>query len=292
MDIDWALLKSFSDVSAYGSLSAAARATGTSQPTMSRHVSVLEQQIGSRLFDRGIDGVVLTIAGARLMQHVDEMANAAARLSMAIDGETETLSGSIRITASDVVATYVMPKILTALRIIEPHISLEMVASDRTENLLRREADIAIRMYRPEQLDVISRKVGDLEMGMFASRSYIERRGMPESLEDILLHDVIGYDRSTMIIDGFKEAGVEVDRDFFAFRSDDQVVCWEMVCAGYGLGFNQVQIGEMDPNIMRVEAAGNVGSLPVWLTVHSELNSSPRVRRVFDHLAEHLSAAI
>lgn len=292
MGIDWALLKTFSDVATHGSLSAAARATGTSQPTMSRHISTLEQQLGSRLFDRGIDGVVLTIAGARLMQHVDEMANAAARLSMAVDGEAETLSGSVRITASEIVATYVMPKILTALRIAEPHISLEMVASDKTENLLRREADIAIRMYRPEQLDVISRKIGDLELGMFASRSYIERRGMPESLEDVLSHDVIGYDRSTMIIDGFKRAGVEVDCDFFAFRSDNQVVCWEMVCAGFGLGFNQVQLGEANPDIVRIEAAGNVGSLPVWLTVHSELHTSPRVRRVFDHLTEHLSAAI
>lgn len=289
MNFDWTLLKSFAAVGEHGSLSAAARATGASQPTMSRHISILEQQVGSRLFDRDVGGVALTATGAELMRHVQEMADAASRLSMAVDGRTETLSGSVRITASDIVATYVLPDILTALRITEPEIDLEVVASDQTENLLRREADIAVRMYRPSQPDVIARRVGNLTMGMFASKSYVERHGMLERLEDILDHDVIGYDRSTQIIDGFKQAGVEVDRDFFAFRSDDQVVCWQMVRAGFGIGFNQIQIGEADPSLVRIESAGDVGSLPIWLTAHSELKTSPRVRRVFDFLAERLS---
>lgn len=289
MDIDWTLLRSFAAVGEHGSLSAAARATGASQPTMSRHISVLEQQVGSRLFDRTVGGVALTATGAELMRHAQQMGDAAARFSMAIDGNAETLSGSVRLTASKIVATYVLPSILKELREVEPEISLEMVASDETENLLRREADIAVRMYRPTQADTIARKVGDFCMGMFASETYIAHRGMPHRLEEILDHDVIGYDRSPQIIDGFKQAGVNVDRDFFAFRSDDQVVCWQMVLAGFGIGFNQIQIGEAHPELVRIESAGDVGSLPIWLSAHSELKSSPRVRRVFDFLAERLA---
>ena len=222
------------------------------------------------------------------MAHARVMADAAAKLSMAIDGRTETLKGTIRLTASQIMATYVLPDILTRLRMAEPSIEIEVVASDRTENLLWREADIAVRMYRPTQEDVISRKVGDLRMGMYASRSYVERYGLLEAIEDATDHAIIGYDRSTLIIEGFKAAGLEVDRDFFAFRSDDQVVCWEMAKAGFGIGFNQVQIAEKDTNMVRIDAAGEVGQLPIWLTAHSELRSSPRVRFVFDFLATNL----
>lgn len=292
MSLNWALLESFAAVSEHGSLSAAARATGASQPTLSRHIAALEQELGKRLFERDISGVILTPTGASLMSHVREMADAAARLDLAMLGDAETLSGSIRITASDIVATYVLPEILTKLRIAEPNIDIELLASDKTENLLRREADIAVRMDRPTQSDVIAKKVGNLRMGMFVSKAYLARRGKIERLEDCLDHDVIGYDRSTLIIDGFKAFGLDVDRDFFAFRSDDQVVCWEMARAGFGIGFNQLQIGARDPNMVRIGSADDVGSLEVWLTAHSELRTSPRVRRVFDVLADALALAI
>jgi DNA-binding transcriptional LysR family regulator len=288
--LDWALLQSFAAVGEHGSLSAAARATGTSQPTMSRHVSDLEARIGARLFERTSTGIELTPAGARLMAHAREMSSAAERLSLTAAGQDDRLAGSVRITASNIVATYVLPDILTALRIAEPDIEIELVSSDRSENLLRREADIAVRMYRPEQPDVIAKKLGDLPIGMFAARSYIDRRGMPQTIEDILGHDVVGYDRSTLVIDGFARGGLKVDREFFAFRSDDQVVCWQMVVAGYGIGFNQVSIGEADPRVVRIPLAGELGSLPVWLVAHAELKATPRIRRVYDFLAEQLTA--
>lgn len=292
MRISWALLESFVAVAEHGSLSAAARATQTSQPTLSRHIAQLEQEVGERLFDRDKTGVVLTPRGAGLMRHAKDMADAAARLSLTLDSQDTTLSGSVRVTASQVVATYVLPTILTRLRIAEPEIAIELVASDRTENLLRREADIAVRMYRPTQEDVIAKKIGELKMGMFASKDYIERNGVFEDFDAATEHNFIGYDRSTLIIDGFKQVGLNVDREFFAFRSDDQVVCWEFAKAGYGIGFNQIQIGEAAPNMVRVEGAGEVGRLPVWLTSHTELRSSPRVRRVFDFIADELALVV
>ena len=289
--IDWLLLQSFASVGEHGSLSAAARANGTSQPTLSRHMSDLEARIGARLFERTRTGIELTPAGTSLMTHARDMATAAARLSLTAAGQDARLAGSVRITASDIVATYMLPDILTALRIAEPDIDIELVASDRSENLLRREADIAVRMYRPDQPDVIAKKIGELPIGMFAAQSYIARRGMPETFEDILDHDVIGFDRSTQVIEGFAQAGYTVSRDFFAFRSDDQVVCWQMVVAGYGIGFNQTGIGEADPRVVRIALASDVGSLPVWLVAHAELKATPRIRRVYDFLAEHIAAA-
>ena len=292
MRLDWTLLESFSAVGEHGSLSAAARAIGASQPTLSRHISTLEDQIGARLFERAAGGVELTELGTALLAHARDMADSASKLAMSIEGQSQALGGTIRLTASQIMATYVLPDILAELRMTEPNIDIELVASDRTENLLRREADIAVRMYRPTQDDVIARKVGELRMGMYASQSYIERHGFPTSLAETADHTIIGYDRSTQMIDGFKAAGREVNRDFFAFRCDDQVVCWEMAKAGFGIGFNQIQIGNKTPNMVRVETAGEVGRLPVWLTAHSELRASPRIRFVFDFLAEKLQEVI
>lgn len=287
--IDWTLLQSFVAVGEHGSLSAAARATGGSQPTLSRHINMLERELGVRLFERAVSGAQLTQAGVDMLQHAQQMADAAGRLSLAAEGKMQTMAGTVRITASEVVAAHILPEMLTAFHLEEPNIAIELMASDETENLVRREADIAVRMYRPTQPDVFTRKVAEVDLGVFANPAYLDRRGRPEKMEDILEHDIIGYDQNRLIIDGFKTFGLEVERDFFTFRCDNHLVCWRMVIAGFGLGFNQVEIGEAEPQVERIEAAGIVGTLPVWLTAHAELKTSPRVRRVFDFLAERLS---
>ena len=288
---DWAHLRSFIAVAREGSLSAAARALGGSQPTMGRHVAALEAELGVRLFERAGGGLLLTPTGSDLLDHAERMAEAADRLALAAEGRAEAVAGTIRITASEIVATYLLPDILVALHQAEPEIEIELVASDRTENLLQREADIAIRMYRPTQADVVTRKVADLRLGMFAAESYVARRGAPRSFAEFADHDIIGYDRSDQIIRGFREAGLAVGRDFFSFRSDNQVVCWRMVVAGYGIGFNQTSIGETEPRVLRLPVDADLPTLPVWLTAHAELKTSHRVRRVFDFLAEELRHA-
>ena len=287
--IDWSLTQSFLAVAEHGSLSGAARATGSSQPTMGRHIAAMEADLGVLLFERSTDGFSLTATGTELFEHARQMSEAADRLALAAEGRSENVAGTIRITASDIVATYVLPDILTALHHAEPDIEVELVASDRTDNLLRREADIAVRMYRPTQADVFTRKVGEHQLGIFAAHAYVERRGTPQSLDDFRHHDVIGYDRSDQVIDGFRAAGLEVDRHFFSFRCDNQVVCWRMVVAGMGIGFNQLLIGEAEPRVIRILPDAGLPPLPIWLTAHAELKTSPRVRRVFDFLADHLT---
>jgi DNA-binding transcriptional LysR family regulator len=286
---DWSHLQSFVAVAEHNSLSAAARATGGSQPTMGRHIGALETELAVRLFDRTAGGLQLTPTGMELLTHARRMSAAATGLELAASSRSTSLGGTIRITASEIVATYVLPDILTALHAQEPEIAIELVATNRSENLLQREADIAIRMYRPTQADVYTRKVTDLHLGMYAAHEYVEKRGAPESVEDFSEHDVIGYDRSDQIIQGFRDAGLDVDRDFFSFRCDDQVVCWRMVVAGFGIGFNQLEIGEAEPAVQRLLREFDLPSIPIWLTAHAELKTSLRVRRVYDFLAAGLA---
>ncbi len=175
--LDWTHLQSFIAVAEHGSLSGAARALGGSQPTMGRHVAALEAALGVRLFDRTAGGLALTPTGADLLDHAGPMGQAANRVALAAQGRSEAIAGTIRLTASEIVATYVLPGILAELHQLEPEIQIELVASDRTENLLRRDADIAVRMYQPTQADVIARKVAELPIGIYAAHDYLARPG-------------------------------------------------------------------------------------------------------------------
>ena len=259
---------------------------GSSQPTLSRHIAQLEADLGLRLFDRDQRGMVLTARGADLLEHAQAMADAAARFGP--ENTKRSAGGTVRITASRVVAHFTLPSILTDIRKAYPEIEIELVASDSTENLLRREADIALRMYRPTQNDVITRHVADTALGAYASHGYIARRGLPERLEDIPQHDIVGYDRSTLIIDGFRARGLALDRGAFGLRCDDQVACWQLVLAGGGIGFTQCAVGDAEPKVRRLFGPEPVGTLPIWLTAHPDLRRVPRVRCVFDALADAL----
>ena len=153
---DWTLTRSFLAVAETGSLSAAARQLGLSQPTLGRHVADLEAQLGMPLFQRAPRGLIPTTAALNLLPHARAMRDAAARLHLAAAGQTETLAGTVRLTASRIVAHYILPAIIAELRQAEPGIEVELVATDATENLLFHEADIALRMYRPTQLDIVA----------------------------------------------------------------------------------------------------------------------------------------
>jgi len=287
---NWNHLQAFISVARCGSLSAAARDLAISQPTIGRTIAMLEEDLGVLLFVRTRGGMQITPTGLDLLDYAKGIAGKAEGLSLAAVGRAEAIKGTVRITASQIVAVYLLPDILTALRRAEPEIEIELVASDRTENLLAREADIAVRMYRPLQLDLISRKVAELPLGMFAAKTYLATYGSPARLQDFKSHQFVGYDQNEVIIRGLRTAGLEVDRSFFAFRSDDQVVCWKMVVAGVGIGFTQLQIGNAVPQVEQILPEFDLPSLPVWLTAHAELRSGRRVRRVYDFLASHLGS--
>ncbi len=285
---DWSLVRCFLAVADKGSFSAAAKVLNISQPTIGRKIQQLENQLGVQLFQRETHGQSLTEQAGSLIANARLMKEAAARISMAADGQTESLSGVVRITASVIVSHYMLPSILAGIRRAEPEIELELSPSDSTENLLFREADIAVRMYRPTQLDVIARKVGKQSFGMFATKDYLNDRGRPETIEELLAHELIGFDRSEDLIAGMNAQGFPANRSSFGIRCDNQTVYRELIGAGCGIGVSALGIVDFDPNVERVLTWLEIPELPIWLTAHAALKSSPRIRRVYDLLADGL----
>jgi DNA-binding transcriptional LysR family regulator len=284
-DLDWNLIKAFLAVARSGSLSAAARSLGASQPTLGRHIAELEAATGLLLFRRGRSGYELTPDGIALVERAGEVADKAMAFSrLALGQTTETVSGTVRIAASEVVSAYVLPAMLERLLSEEPSIEIELVASNRVENLLRRDADIAIRMVAPAQLDLIARHVADVPLVACAAKTYLDAHGAPATLADLADHELAGFDRDTDIITAFGRYGLDVDRHAFRFRCDNQIVLWEAVRAGNGIGFGQEPLARRDPAIGIVLPDLDLPRLPLWLAMHSDVRTSARIRRVADFL--------
>lgn len=283
-DIDWNDLRALLAVAEAGSLSAAAEALGASQPTLGRRIDALESALGLTLFTRGPRGMALTAAGRQMLAHARDMQAAAARLELAAGGRAETLRGVVRVTAPEVMSAHHLPAIVARLLDAEPGVEIELVASDRTGNLLLREADIAIRMFRPTQADLIARKVAELETGLYAAHGYIARHGAPRGAE-LTGHRMVGYDRNPAISDWMAALGMTPPEGFLRARTDNQIVNWRLVLAGAGIGAMQRSVGDAEPLVARVLPDLPMPKLPVWLTVHQELRTSALIRRVYDFLA-------
>jgi DNA-binding transcriptional LysR family regulator len=290
--MDWSLVQAFLAVAETGSLSAAARRLGSSQPTLGRQIKAIEAQLGAELFHRHAKGFDLSETGAALLEPARSMRDAARQIGLTAAGRETRIEGTVRITASVVVTTYLLPEIVARIRAEEPDIEIELAPSDDATNLAYREADIAIRMFRPTQLDLVTRRIGDMPLGLFASHRYIEMRGVPTTAADLLEHDVIGFDRDPAIVDGFRAGGLAVERRWFKTRTDDQIANWQLVRAGVGIGFMQRRIGLADPLVREIPLDLGLPVLPVWLTAHEAMRKTPRVRRVWGILEQALGALV
>jgi DNA-binding transcriptional LysR family regulator len=285
---DWALLRCFLEVANSGSLSRAAGVLGSSQPTLSRQIALLEAHLGQSLFERTTRGLRLTEAGAALRAPAERMREQAQQFAMVAAGRTETLAGTVRITASEIVSAYVLPELLRGLRETHPEIQIELVASNTLENLLEREADIALRMLRPTQTALVARRLADQPLGLYAHRDYVQAHGKP-SAANMLQHQWVGYDRSDQLLRGFQAAGFKLTREFFGFRCDNQIVAWQAVRAGLGIGVGLKRVAVLAPELMRVLPSVPLAPLPLWITAHRELRGTPRLKIVFDALAAALA---
>lgn len=286
---DWSLWRSFGAVVEAGSLSGAARKLGLSQPTLGRHVEALEAELGIALFERTLQGLRPTETALRLYEPVVGAERALAEAALMAEGSSAALGGSVRITTSTVMANYVMPPIMARLRLAQPALALELVPSNSAENLLLREADIAVRMFRPTQLELITRKLGAIPVRCCAHVSYIERRGAPQRIADLVSHDLIGFDRSDLIIVGARAMGFELKREQFIVRTDSQTAMWELIKAGLGIGFAQAPLIQQAPGMVALLPDMPLPPLEVWLTTHRELFTSRRIRVIYDELAGHLT---
>jgi DNA-binding transcriptional LysR family regulator len=289
---DWSLVPSFLAALEHGSLMGAARALGASQPTLGRHIAALEAQLGTVLFERTGRGLQATAAARRLADAARTMQGGAEQLGRALAADDAEPRGTVRLSASQPVASYLLPPILAQMRLACPQVQVELVSSNAVSNLLRREADIALRMMQPDQASLVARRVGRVTLGAYAHRDYLARRGVPRQPADLLQHDLIGGDRDEQVLQGFRQRGFEVGKDAFVLRSDDLVVQWQALRAGLGVGFVSDYMAATDPQVTPLLPMLSIPPLPLWLVVHREIRSNRRIRTVFDFLAQALPRAL
>lgn len=291
-DFDWALVRSFLAVLDAGSISAAAKHGGAQQPTLSRHVAELEAQLGAPLFERTGRGVTPTGAALAIADAARRMEDAALAVARGLATARSATRGVVRVTTSQVAATWLLPAVLARLQRTHPEIEVELVASNELTNLLRREADIAVRMVRPAQQSLIARKLGEIEIVAAAHKSYLAKAPPLRVPEDLAAHRLIGYDRDDTIVRGAAKMGLALSRGDFALRTDDQVAYGRLVAEGAGVGFVARYNLRHWPGVVAVLPMLAVGSLPCWLAVHREIRSNPIVRTVYDFLAREIAPAI
>ena len=287
--VAWDLYRSFLGAMRFGSLSAAARELRLTQPTLGRHIAALEASLRTKLFARSRHGLAPTSAARALLPHAEAMEAAAMALRRAASGEADEIGGTVRITASNVIGAEVLPPILTQFREHHPAIALELALSDRTQDLSRRDADIAVRMIRPTQKTLIAKRLGTIRIGLFAHARYLARRGMPRNIDELAHHDIIGFDRE---VAAMRSLGMSlaITRDLFALRTDDSAAQLNALRAGFGIGVCQVGIATRSKDMVPVLPGLVAFKLEMWLVMHQDLKSSRRVRLVFDHLAAALKA--
>jgi DNA-binding transcriptional LysR family regulator len=287
-NIGWELYRSFLGVLDHGPLSGAARALGVAQPTVGRHVAALEKSLGLSLFTRSQTGFLPTEAAQSLRMYAESMRSTVAALERAAASQGSGVSGSVRVTASDVVGVEILPPIVARLRDQHPGLAVELALTDRVQDLVRREADIAVRMMRPRQGLLVARRVGQVMLGLHAHQNYLSRRGTPKSIADLADHALIGFDEITAFI---REAGKKFSvwrRETFAMRTDSALAQLALIRSGAGIGVCQAAIAQRDNKIVRVLPKQFALPLETWVTMHKDLRNNPRCRVTFDALVEGL----
>lgn len=288
IEFDWNRARAFLVTAEEGSLSAAARALNMTQPTLGRQVTALEKELGVALFERRGRGLELTPSGLELVEHVRVMGDAASRLSLSASGQSTSLEGNVCITATDVTAAFVLPAIIEKLRRMEPGIRVELIASNSSSDLKRREADIAVRAYRPTQPDLIAKKVGDVPASLYAAPAYLERIGNPTSPEGFSDADFIGFDRSEILINALAPLGFALTQRNFPVVTENHLVHWELVKAAVGIGVMPDELGDAEPSVRKALDELEPLMSELWLVAHREVRTSRRIRTVFDFLAAEL----
>lgn len=288
---DWNLYRSFLAVMREKSLSAAARSLALTQPTLARHIDALEAALGFELFVRSQRGLFPTEAAQELVGYAENLEANAAAMLRAASGFGATVRGTVRITASEIVGAEVLPPILADMRHTHPQLEFELVLSNAVDNLLRRDADIAVRMVEPAQEALVVRKLGSIPLGLYAHARYLSRASVPETLADLAAHSLVGFDRETPAIRAMRARVPELDGVHFAFRADSDVAQLRAIRAGFGIGICQVGLAG-DPPLVRLLPQAFEMQLGMWLAMHENLRTTPRCRAAFDGLAAGLMAYI
>jgi len=291
-NIGWELYRTFLSVLKEGSLSGAARGLGITQPTVGRHIAALEQALGVALFTRSQLGLTPTEAALGLRPYAETMESTAASLERAATAHGEGVRGVVRVSASEVMGVEVLPPIVEQLRRRYPELKVELVLSNRVQDLLRREADIAVRMMRPEQEQLVARRVGSIEVGLHARKDYLARQGMPRQASELAGHSLIGYDQPSAFVRKASRSFQGFNREAFSIRTDSDLAQLALIRSGAGIGGCQVALAGRDDTLTRVLPTEFSLQLETWVTMHEDLRTSPRCRVTFDVLVDGLERYI
>lgn len=289
---NWDLYRSFLAVVEHGSLSAAARELGLTQPTLGRHIETLEATLGQQLFTRSQQGLAPSEAALALKPFADMIAATSAALVRASADARGLVRGTVRISASEVIGMEVLPPILARLQDDHPDLEIELSTTDTVEDVLNREADIAVRMAAPSQKALVARHVGAIPLGLHAHRHYLDRHGTPQSIDALAQHRLIGFDRKTAFVRAVAEQVPLLATSHFTLRADSNLAQLALIRAGCGIGVCQVSLVRDDPDMVRLLATDFELPLDTWIVMHEDLRGSPRCRAAFDALVSGLSAYI
>ncbi|MCG8359361.1 MAG: LysR family transcriptional regulator [Kiloniellales bacterium] len=291
ISFDWNQARAFLATAEEGSLSAAARALGQTQPTLGRQVAALEVKLGVTLFERVGRSLSLTQAGLELLEHFRAMGDAASRISLAASGQSQAIEGNVRITSTNLMATYHLPAVLRRIREVAPAIEIEIVASNEVRDIRRREADIAIRHGRPEQPELIAKLVGETSGHLYASTAYLDKHGRPTKPSDLSDADFIGFEHSERMLPVFNSLGLSLTKENFKLNTASGTVILALMLEGLGIGALTKDTATLIPGLEQVLPELEPIPVPIWLATHRELHTSRRIRLVFDLLAESFSEA-
>ena len=283
--LSWDFHRTFLEVLREGSLSGAARSLGLTQPTVGRHVDALETALGYALFIRTQQGLSPTQEALALRPYAEALESTSTALLRAASSQGAGVRGTIRITASDVITVEVLPAIITELHAAYPELTIELMSSNRIEDLLQREADIAVRMQRPSQGVLIARRIGDVELGMYAHKDYLARRGRPARIDDLAGHALIGFDKETAFIRSMKTKLPDVHRESLALRTDSDLASLAMLRAGFGIGYCQIGLARNNSALVRLFPKRISLKLDTWLAMHEDLRDNPSCKVAFAALA-------
>lgn len=283
---DWVLLRSFLAVYRSGTVAGAARSVGVQQSTLSRHLSELEAQLAEPLFERTGRGLHATDAAHLVARYAQDMESLAHQMTLSLAAKSEELNGTVRVSASHIFASHVLPAIARDLVQRHPGLQLEIVASDDVPSLLHRATDIALRFNRPTDLNVVARQIAQVPIAVVAHESYLQAMGTPQQPSDLLQHHLLGIDKDTVMIPALQAMGVAVTQEHFRIRTDDKAVCVKFIEAGAGIGFVARLLVDLNPSLRQVLPGLPLPVLSCWLTTHTEIYNTPLIRTVYDAIAD------
>ncbi len=273
--VDWDDLRFFLAVDRAGSLAAAARGLAVDKATVSRRLASLEASLAVRLFDRKPDGLSLTPDGLRVRERVARVGAEIAALASELAGGDAR--GTVHLTVPQWFACRVLAPALPAFRREHPSIDLTLNASSRVLNLAQREAEVALRNAKPAHLSASARRVGTLASALYAARTYLSRRGVPRTPEEIARHDLLAYEQKISYLPAFAWLAAHDAR--VVLRGNDALALAAAASAGVGLAVLPCFLGDTDPALTRL-AVAEVATEDIWIVVPAELRRSSRVREV------------